>query len=174
MSYLSQRKVRTHLSSYTAFNTVAITGTEVLTTNNPNQVTGNLEQERSEECAMDEMFCNQESAYPSSVPPGGELDAVRVYEQLKEAIQSVERTLNDEEKLLVLWHDATGVSMVVNHIGYFGQAFLVFSGRDAKTAECTALVPAHLAQVLLKTTQKKQGETFHPINFMGHAVKPCG
>jgi len=123
---------------------------------------------------MEEMLCNQASAYPSPVSPESELDAVRVYEQLKEAIESVEKALNDEEMLLVLWHDATAIAMVVNHIEYFGQTFLVFSGRDAKTIECTALVPAHLAQVLLKTIPKKLGETFQPINFMGHSVKPCG
>lgn len=122
---------------------------------------------------MEEMFCNQASAYPSSVLTESKLDAVRVYEQLKEAIESFEKALRNEEKLLVLWHDAKDISMVVNYIGYFGQMFLVFSGRDAKSIEYTALVPAHLAQIIFKTIPRKPGEMFQAINFMGHSVKPC-
>ena len=123
---------------------------------------------------MEEIFCNQARAYPSSVLTESELDAIRVYEQLKEAIESVEKALRDVEQLLVLWHDTKAISMIVSDIGYFGQTFLVFSAKDANGIGSTALVPAHSAQVIFQKIAKEPGETFRPINFVGHSVKLYG
>ena len=127
---------------------------------------------------MDEKFCNQAKAYlgtyPSSSAMQAEPGALRVYEQLKQAIESMQGALNEREGLLVLWQGRVGDALKVSHIGYFGQTFLVFGGRDAQAEEWSALLPAHSAQVVLKIISLGMGETFHPIGFIGHAIKPQG
>ena len=125
---------------------------------------------------MDKKFCNQANAYlgtySSSSAVQADLGALHVYEQLKQAIESMQDALSEQEGLLVLWQGRAGDALKVSHIGYFGQTFLVFGGRDAQAVEWSALLPAHSAQVILKILSLGMGETFHPIGFIGHALKP--
>lgn len=120
---------------------------------------------------MDELFCDQSKAYESqSAEPGG--NAVTTYEQFREAVEQLGKTLAADEELLAVWHDAGGGALAVEQIGYYQPNLIVFRGRDASGAECTALVPAHAAQLVLKKVKKTSGESGPRLSFVGHTVTP--
>jgi hypothetical protein len=121
---------------------------------------------------MDEVFCNQARAYGAGATGGADLSAVMLYEQLKEAIESVEKTVADDEILKAIWYDPAGKPVVVTHIGYYNQSLIVFCGRDDDGSECTALVPVHLAQLVLKKAKKQLQEGRSSMSFIGNSVVP--
>mgnify|MGYP003287939244 CR=1 FL=1 len=120
---------------------------------------------------MDDRFCDQSKAYGADFTAGSDAQAVTVYEQFKEVIEQVDRTLADDEKLLVIWYDPAGDPVALEHMGYYGQTLLVLRGRDSQGVECTALAPAVSMQLVLKKV-KKLSDTSGPFNFMGHSVLP--
>ena len=121
---------------------------------------------------MDELLCNQARAYGAGATDEGDLSAVRLYEQLKEAIESIEKTVADDELLRTMWYDPAGKPVEVKHIGYYNQSFIVFCGKEDDGGECTALVPAHSAQLILKKVKKQLREEQSSISFIGHSVVP--
>lgn len=121
---------------------------------------------------MDDLLCDQTKAYQGGSTAGTDLPAVTLYEQLKEAIEAVGKTLAEDEKLLTVWHDPVGGTLWVDHIGYHNQTLMVFRGRDVEGAECTALVPAQTAQLVLKKVKKLPSEVSSSVKFMGHSVAP--
>ena len=121
---------------------------------------------------MDDLFCNQARAYGVGTPSGADLSAVILYEQLKEAIESVEKTVADDEFLSAIWYDPAGQPLVVEHIGYYNQFFIVFRGRDGDGNEYTALVPVHSAQLVLKKAKQQLREGRSTVSFIGHSVSP--
>ena len=121
---------------------------------------------------MEDPFCDQSKAYQADYTAEENAQAVTLYEQFREAIQVLERTLADDEKLLVIWHDPAGEPVALEHMGYYGQTLLVLRGRGSDKVERTALLPAHSVQLVLKQTKKLPGEMSTPFNFMGHAVLP--
>lgn len=121
---------------------------------------------------MDELFCDQTKAYGAESAAEADPSAVTTYEQLKEAIEQIEKTLADDEELLAVWHSPAGDPVVVDQIGYYHQTLIVFRGRGADEAVCTALVPARTAQIILKKIKKTPGAIRSPVNFMGHSLNP--
>lgn len=119
---------------------------------------------------MEEPFCNQAKAYPSKLSAEEDVDAVIVYDQLKESIESVERSLGADDGLSVLWYGPAGTRLTVERIGYQGQAFLVFSGKDEEGVENTTLVRTNLVQVLLQTTKQAEDKYRISVTFIGHTV----
>ena len=120
---------------------------------------------------MEDPFCDQTKAYQTGSTVNDAL-AVTLYEQYREAIQAVQGTLTHEEKLMVVWHDPAGNAIEVDHLGYYGQTLLVLRGRDGEGLECTALLPAQSAQLVLKKVKRNLDEMSGPFNFMGHSVLP--
>jgi len=121
---------------------------------------------------VDELFCNQTRAYGAGATSVADLSAITLYEQLKEAIESVEKTVANDQILRIIWYDPAGHPIVVKHIGYYNQSFIVFCGRDDDGSECTALVPVHSAQLVLKKAKKQPGEGRSSVSFIGHSVVP--
>lgn len=121
---------------------------------------------------MDELFCDQTRAYGADSATEADPSALAIYEQLREAIEQLGKTLADDEELLAVWHSPAGDSVSVDQIGYHHQTLLVFRGRDAEGVECTALVPARAAQLVLKKVKKTPGAVRSAVSFMGHSVTP--
>jgi hypothetical protein len=121
---------------------------------------------------MDEPFCNQARAYGVGAASGGEVSAVILYQQLKEAIERVEMTATDDEFLRPLWYDPSGKPIVIEYIGYYNQLFIVLGGRDDDGSECTALVPVHAAQLILKKVKKQLRIEGRSVRFIGHSIVP--
>lgn len=121
---------------------------------------------------MDDLLCDQTKAYPVAATAGSEPSALALYEQFKEAIEAVGKRLADDEKLLILWRDPGGRTLLIDHIGYYNQTLMVFHGHDDGEVEYTALVPAQIAQLILKKVKKLPDEASSSVNFMGHSVTP--
>jgi hypothetical protein len=121
---------------------------------------------------MEEPFCNQAKAYRTGTAMEASLDAVIIYEQLKEAIESAEGSLNEDERLLVLWYRPADTPILVENVGYSSQAFLVLSGKDTAAIESIALVNVNLLQVVLQIVRREPGEDYEHVSFMGHSLRP--
>ena len=122
---------------------------------------------------MDELFCDQTKAYGADSTAEAEPSAVTLYEQLKDAFEQVGKALAADEELTAVWHSPAGEQVVVGQIGYFHQTLIVFRGRGADGAECTVLVPARAAHLILRKVKKPPGAVRSPVGFMGHSAIPA-
>jgi hypothetical protein len=122
---------------------------------------------------MDELFCDQTRAYGANSAAEADPSAVTIYEQLKDAVEQVGKALAEDEELTAVWHSPAGEQVMVEQIGYLHQTLIVLRWRDADGAECTALVPARAAHLILRKVKKTPGVVRSPVGFMGHSVTPA-
>lgn len=121
---------------------------------------------------MDELFCDQTRAYGADSSAEADPSAVTIYEQLRDAFEQAGRALAEDEELTAAWHSPAGERVSVEQIGYFQQTLVVFRGRGDDGEECTALVPARAAHLILRKVKRTPGAAGSQVGFMGHSVTP--